>query len=122
MLVVAFVYQAKMTPLLWLMGPAERIIAILCHIASRTLTLFTVATRRWAFFWYGFLLLSAIDAIAGCLYVTDTVNAFNMWWVELMFVPFALASVPIVKWCVRQWPKPAQSASAAPSDESPLAC
>ena len=97
MLVVASVYQAKMTPLLWLIGPAERILAILCHVASRTLTLLAVSTRRWTFFWYGFLLLSAVDAIAGFLYVTDTVNAFNMWWVELMFVPFALASIPIVK-------------------------
>jgi hypothetical protein len=120
MLVIASVYAAQVTPLLWLIGPAERIVAILCHIASRTLTLFSVATRRWAFFWYGFLLLSAIDAIAGCLYVTDTVHAFNMWWVELMLVPFALAGIPIVKWCLRQWPKPAQPASEAPSDEIPL--
>jgi uncharacterized membrane protein YhfC len=103
-----------MTPLLWLAGPAERIIAILCHIASRTLVLFAVASRRWTFFWYGFLLLSAIDVIAGWLYVTDTVNAFNMWWVELMLAPFAFVGVPIVKWCLRKWPEPAQPASGPP--------
>ncbi len=108
MLAVSLVYQAHMTPLIWLAGPVERILAILCHIASRTLTLLAVATRRWAFFWYGFLLLSAVDAVAGCLYVTDTENTFNMWWVELMFVPFAIVSIPIVGWCLQQWPKPAK--------------
>ena len=94
MRLVSEVYLSQMTPLLWLVGPVERILAILCHASSRTLTLLTVATGRWAFFWYGFLLLSAVDAIAGCLYVTDIIGAINMWWVELMLRPAGTGKHP----------------------------
>lgn len=57
---------ALTTPALWLVGPVERVIAILCHTSSRALVLLGVARGRW--FWpfaAGFFVMTAIDAAAG---------------------------------------------------------
>jgi len=100
----AITSSAAHTSLPWLTGTVERIIAILVHTSSRTLVLLSVARRRWCFFWYGFLLLSAVDAIAGFVLVSDIASRVSIWWVELAIAPFALASVPIIRWCIRHWP------------------
>jgi hypothetical protein len=68
--------------LVWLISRVEGILATLRQIGSRTLTLLAVATRHWALFWCGFLLLSAVGALVGYLYVTQYVNVGNMWWVD----------------------------------------
>jgi uncharacterized membrane protein YhfC len=82
----------------------ERVIAILCHVASRTLALMAVASRRWILFCYGFLLLSGIDAVAMYLHLSGQLNTISFWTAEAMIAPFALVSIPITRWCIRHWP------------------
>jgi hypothetical protein len=31
----------------------------------------------------------------------------SLWWIELAIGPFAVASVPIIRWCLRRWPEDA---------------
>ena len=95
---------ASVTPLFWLVGTVERVIAILCHTSSRTLVLYGVARGRWWPFVAGFLLMTAVDAIAGYAILSGLVGQVNTWWIELAVAPFALVSIPIVVWCVRHWP------------------
>ena len=106
------------TPFPWLASPLERIIAILCHTSSRTLVLLAVARRRAAYFWYGFLLMTALDAIAGVAYLTGGVTFHSIWWIELAILPFAIISVPILRWCLRQWP--AEPVAQPPLESPPL--
>jgi uncharacterized membrane protein YhfC len=104
------------TPFVWLAGWVERTIAILCHTSSRTLVLFSVAKRRGAFFWYGFLLMTLLDGVAGFAYLSGAVTSISLWWIELAIAPFALASVLIIGWCLRHWPSPTQTGGEAHGD------
>jgi hypothetical protein len=101
---------ADRTSALWLIWPAERAIAILCHTGSRVLVLLAIARGRWSLFWYGFLILTGIDAIAGYVHLGELVGSVNLWWVELALLPFALLSVAAVRRCVRGWPRVEQAA------------
>lgn len=91
------------TPLPWLVGPTERVMALLCHTASRSLVLMGVAVGRWSFFWYGFLLLTGLDAVAAAFHLSGALTRMNMWWVELGVLPFAAVSLLAVRWCLRNW-------------------
>ncbi len=116
-------YASAGAPLAWLVGPVERITATLCHTSSRTLVLLTVAKRGWSFFWYGFLLVTAMDGIAGLIHLSGILEKVSMWWIQLGLTPFALVSVLIIIWCVRHWPvdtgeETDKSATAASTDEA----
>jgi uncharacterized membrane protein YhfC len=89
----------------------ERLIAILCHVASRVLAIMAVASRQWVLFCYGFLLLSGIDAVAMYLHLSGNVGTMSFWTMEAMLAPFALVSIPTIRWCIRYWPagKPRES-------------
>ncbi|HOD51323.1 MAG TPA: YhfC family glutamic-type intramembrane protease [Candidatus Hydrogenedentes bacterium] len=110
------------TPLIWLIGSVERVLAILCHMSSRTMVLLGVTKRRyWLIFW-GFLLFTYIDSAAGAAHVSGSVGRVSMWWIELAIVPAAAASVLVLPWCWRKWGKPEEAAPAFPYEpavESP---
>ncbi|KPK64860.1 hypothetical protein AMJ83_01440 [candidate division WOR_3 bacterium SM23_42] len=91
------------TPFLWLIGSVERIIAILCHTSSRALVLFAVAQHKARYFWAGFFILTAIDAVAGYVHLAGLINKVSTWWIELLLLPFAVGSVFIIKWCYENW-------------------
>lgn len=99
----AIAQASASTPLLWLIGPVERVIAILCHTSSRALVLLGVLKRKYRYFWVGFIIMTAIDAIAGYVHLAGFLNRISMWWVELVLLPFALISIPIIKWCIKNW-------------------
>lgn len=99
----AVAQAAVLTPMLWLVSPIERMIAILCHASSRTLVIFALAHRKLRYFWAGFLILTVIDAIAGYYHISGLINKISTWWVELLMLPFAIASIPIIKWCFSNW-------------------
>jgi uncharacterized membrane protein YhfC len=99
------------TSALWLIGPTERLIAILCHTGARVLVLLAIARSRWSLFWYGFLILTGLDAIAGYLHLGGLVGSVNLWWVELALLPFALLSLGALRWCVKTWPQPEEAAT-----------
>ena len=88
----------------WLAGPVERVIAILCHTSSRALVLLSVARRRWAFFWYGFGIMTAIDAVGGAAHLSGALGRFSVWWLEAAIAPFAALSILVIAWCLRHWP------------------
>jgi uncharacterized membrane protein YhfC len=115
--VIANTYIAASTPLLWLAGPVERIIAILCHASSRALIFYGVGARRWRVAAYGFLLFAALDSVAGLVHIGELLGEVSMWWIELSLVPFAALSIPILKWCLSHWP-PAPEV-AVPTPEAP---
>lgn len=56
---------AAATPLFWLVAPVERIIAILCHAASRALILLGVVHWRYLMIAWGLLLFTLLDGVAG---------------------------------------------------------
>jgi uncharacterized membrane protein YhfC len=99
----AVAQAAVLTPILWLVSSIERMIAILCHASSRFLVIFALAHRKQRYFWAGFLILTVIDAIAGYYHISGLVNKISTWWVELLLLPFAIVSVPIIKWCFCNW-------------------
>lgn len=93
-LVAQAIGMALVTPLVWLVSPVERLIAILCHTSSRTLVLLTIATGRWRYFWWGFALMTALDGVAAYFLLSGAVTTLSTWWIELTITPAALASVP----------------------------
>jgi uncharacterized membrane protein YhfC len=110
----ALTQTAAVTPLLWLISPIERLIAILCHTSSRMLVLFAMAQRRMRYFWLGFAILTAIDAIAGYFHLAGLVNSISTWWIELLLLPFAVISYFVIRWCITKW----QVTAAQPSDRA----
>lgn len=94
------------TPLIWLCGPAERTLAIACHLGSRVMVCYCVAARRWRFFWYAFLLMTGLDTIAGYVHLSGRINTTNMWWVEAALLPFAIIGLCATSWCIGRWPAP----------------
>jgi len=94
---------ASVTPLLWLIGSVERIIAILCHASSRALILLGVTKKRYMLVFWGFLIFTLLDGIAGGVHVAELIGKISMWWIELAILPFALVSVPILIWCWKRW-------------------
>jgi hypothetical protein len=91
------------TPLLWLIGPVERVIAILCHASSRALILLGTASHRLMMIVWGFVLFTSLDGIAGAVHVSGKLGTFSPWWIELALLPFALVSVPILRWCYKKY-------------------
>ena len=88
-----------------ILAPAvERIMTIPCHAVVRAMALYTVATRRWSWFWGGFAFFSAVDGLAGFLYLTNAVNTINPWLIELSFVAFPVVAIPILRYLWRNWP------------------
>jgi len=102
-IMAAIIQTSASTPLLWLVGPVERITAILCHTSSRALVLIAVVKRRYIYFWAGFLIMTSIDAIAGYVHLANLLNKISMWWIELALLPFALISIPVIMWCIENW-------------------
>ncbi len=108
---------ASATPAIWLLGSVERIMAILVHTASRTLVLLAAAARRWSLFWYGLLLLTAVDAIAGYIHISELIGTLNLWWAELALAPIAVLSLWALRACIQVWPSQAEPAPAAPGGD-----
>jgi hypothetical protein len=92
-----------LTPLFWLAGPAERVIAILCHASSRALILLGMAHQRLMMIVWGFVLFTLLDGIAGAAHVSGKLGTFSSWWIELAVLPFAFVSVPVLGWCFQTW-------------------
>lgn len=92
------------TPLLWLAGPTERVIAIAAHAAARVLVLQAVARRGWFGFWAGFAWLSALDLVAGVALLTGMTKSGSLWWIELMILPFGVISIPLARYALGRWP------------------
>jgi len=100
---------AGVTPVFWLLAPVERIMAIMCHASSRALVLLgTVHRRPWMVVW-GFVVFTLLDAVAGAAHVSGKLGDISLWWIELAILPFALVSIPILKWCYTQWGKSAET-------------
>jgi len=94
---------AETTPLFWLVPAVERILAILCHVASRALVILGVTKKRYLLVFWGFLLFTLLDGVAAGFHVYGLVGEISTWWIELTLLPFALISIPIIIWCHRRW-------------------
>jgi len=92
-------------PLIWLIGPVERALALLIHASTRALVLLGLFYNRPWMILGGFAIFTAVDGIAGGAIVFRMKHAgFSAWWIELAIAPFALVSVFILRWCYRRWP------------------
>jgi uncharacterized membrane protein YhfC len=105
---------AATTPLFFLVGPIERIIAILCHVSTRALILLGVVKNRPLLVVYGFAIFTLLDGIAGGAHLTGAIRTVSLWWIELAVLPFAIISVPIIRWCYRNWAGPAPESAQQP--------
>ena len=94
---------ASNTPVLFLVAPVERIIAILCHTSSRALIVLAAAKRKQIYLWLGFLIMTGIDAVAGYAHLAGYVTTVSTWWIELALVPFAILSIIIIIWYYNNW-------------------
>lgn len=94
---------AAATPVFWLLGPAERIIAILCHASSRALVLLGATRRKPMMVFWGFLIFTLLDSMAGAAHMSGKIGKISMWWIELAILPFAVVSIPILRWCYLCW-------------------
>lgn len=94
---------AASTPVFWLAAPTERIVAILCHASSRALVLLGVTNRKPMMVFYGFLLFTLLDSVAGATQLSGKMGEISLWWIELAILPFAVISIPILKHCYTQW-------------------
>lgn len=95
----------RLNPVFFLLAPAERMIAIICHTGSRVMTLYAVARRNYWFFVIGFLIMTVIDAIAGFTHLSGLMTRISTWWIELLLLPFALLSIPLTVRCIKNWPR-----------------
>ena len=98
-------------PLAWATPAVFRAIATLSHTSTRMLALLTVATRKWSFFCYGFLLATGIDAVAVFLDISGRSSQMSAWGQVLAYAPFAVVGIPIILWCRRRWPTPVKEAA-----------
>jgi hypothetical protein len=96
--------QTAVTPLLWLAAPVERIIAIAAHASTRCLILLGITFRKPLMVFWGCLIFALLDGIAGAVYVSGSLGTVSIWWVEFALLPFALVSIPILRWCFRHFP------------------
>lgn len=94
---------AAVTPFFWALAPVERIIAILCHASSHALVLLGVTNRKYILVFWGFLIFTLLDGVAGAAHVSGKIGKISMWWIELAVLPFALISIPILRWCYASW-------------------
>ncbi|RKX31437.1 MAG: YhfC family intramembrane metalloprotease [Verrucomicrobia bacterium] len=86
------------TPLFWLVGPVERIIAILCHGASRALILSGYARRtRWRIVG-GFALFALLDSVAGWIQLSGKMGTVSMWKLESAIIPVGILSAVVLVW------------------------
>jgi hypothetical protein len=108
---------AVTTPLYWLAGPVERIIAVLCHASTRALILLGVSKRRYALVLWGFIFFTLLDGLAGGVHVAGLVGKISMWWIELALVPFAVVSVLVLAWSFRRWPGSSLEGEALSGDD-----
>ena len=99
-----FVQSGEHTPLVWLTGPAERVIAILLHVSTRMLVLLAVVQHRWWLFWGGFGFFALGDGIAGYFLVSGILATTSVWWVEFTLLPVVVVSLLIIGICYRRWP------------------
>lgn len=94
-----------------LIPPLERLLLIFVHTAVRMLALYAVATRSMRWFWAAFLFFSAIDALATFYHLNGLINSpdgqtYSVW-IELTFLPFAIAAIAIAEGLGRRWPSTA---------------
>jgi len=110
--------QGALTPLLWLAGPVERIIVVFVHASTRGLILLGITFRKPLMVFWGFLIFTLVDGVAGAAHISGSVGTISMWWIELAILPFGLISVSILRWCCRRFPSGAteQSGTAISSD------
>lgn len=101
---IFYTYMAGSTSYIWLVGPVERLMAIMCHAASRALVFYGVGTGQGRRVWQGFLLFAALDSVAGFAQLGELMGRMSLWWIELAFAPFAVASIILIRWCLRNWP------------------
>jgi hypothetical protein len=115
-----FDMATETTAVFWLVGTAERIIAVLCHASSRALVLLGVVYRRpWMVFW-GFAIFTILDGLGTAVHLTGRLGTFSLWWIELSILPMALISIPILRWCYSQWGRAQHAESSATPEPLPI--
>jgi hypothetical protein len=109
---------AATTPVYWLLGPVERVTAIICHAASRALVLLGTRYRRGGMIALGFLIFTLLDSAAGAAILSEKMGTMSMWWFELAFGVFAIASLPMLRWCWERYPEPGEHSNDAITEPS----
>jgi hypothetical protein len=97
-------YDATLTPLLPLVEPTKFICVILCLMAIGGLTLIAIAARRWGLLFPAFLFAAGFYAVLGATPVWALEGAASKWWILAGVLPFGIASVFVVRWCLNEWP------------------
>ena len=59
----------------------------------------------------GFVLFALLDGVAGAAHVSGAIGKISMWWIELALLPFAVASILILRGCHATWKDPGAAAA-----------
>ncbi len=87
---------------------------MLVHASTRALILLGLTYRKPMMVFWGFWIFALLDSIAGAAQLSGRLGTFSLWWIELAILPFALISVPILRWCSRCFPSKAMEPEETP--------
>jgi hypothetical protein len=110
---------AATTPLFWLLAPAERLTAIICHAGSRGLVLVGTRQGRAGLVALGFLIFALLDGVAGASQLSGKLGVISLWWFELAFSVFAFMSLPLLFWLMHRYGD-ARQAENGPANDPPV--
>ncbi len=86
-----------------LIGPVERVIALLIHIASVVMIIYAITQHRWIWFAAAFVFKSGVDAVAAFVLLTGMMKT-HPWCAELfLFGSFAFVGVITLTILARSW-------------------
>jgi hypothetical protein len=89
---------AATTPLFWLLGPVERMSAIICHMVTRGLALVGVRRGSAGMIALGFVIFSLFDTIASAVQLSGSLGLYSLWWIEALLALIAIPCLPLLRW------------------------
>jgi len=82
----------------------ERVIATIIHIATGMLIVYSVATKSLYAFLGAVLYKSLVDGVAGAFHLSEVLDKWSLWVIELLLLPFAIMGIYIfIKLQQKKW-------------------
>jgi hypothetical protein len=116
---VEMVLSISRTPWASLISLVEPGLDLLCTTAACMLALLAVAKPRGRLFGAALLLTMGINLLGTVMALAGLSARISLWWMELYILPFAIASLLIIRWCLLRWPSPPEAL--APAELQPPA-
>lgn len=83
----------------------ERVFAMLIHVATGMLIVYSIAAKRIATYWIAVAYKLTVDGVAGALHLTGIVDKWSPWLIETIILPFAVLGAIIIIFVREKWPQ-----------------